>query len=815
MQPAFDGLRVADLSTRLSAAFAGRLFADYGADVVLVEPPEGHALRSEPPFLNDRAGAEGSVLHAYVNWNKRSLRRDAAAISDVIEWADVVITSEPLADLDLTALRSDAVHLSITAHGLEGVLAGARGNNLTASARSAWAHVNAYAEEPPLQLPSRQAGYVGGLAGFVAASAALWRRADAREPERVDVSELEALAVTCQPWGLAAIYEARPYSQGPAGGKRRSEPGPLYQARDGKINFGFGDWHNWPQAMELLNLPDQGARAELIPHGGRYVHDMSAVQAGAARELIGIDRWPLFHALAKLRCIAGCLQSVDELVENEQLNDRGLFVETQVGGRTLRAPGAPGQIEPPIWSQRTPAPRTGEQTDSIVAELAAPPVAAATPRGTGPAGPLDGVRVLAFTQAWSGTLATQLLGLLGAEVVQIEALQRPCIWRTVRPTVPRAIASEERTQHPLNTQGLFNAVNLNKLGVTLNLNTDEGLEIFWRLVPRFDMVVENFRPGVLDRWGITIESLSAVKPDAILASISGYGVTGPYATYPANGATTEPMSGFSSIHGYEGDEGMNSGGLYPDPVSGYTMAGALLAALHRRERVGGPQRLDISMIESVAMVVGDAVAEFDATGCVPRPLGNRDRRHAPHNIYPARDERWLAIAAEHDEDWRTLAGLIGRPELARDARFASAKARKSNEDELDALIAAWSRGQDALEAERRLIGAGLIAARVATYGDLYATPDADFVRSGFVQHVDHPEVGRSWLAGAPWRLSGVVDTALRPSPCLGQHTEQVLADELGIGPDEYAALVAARICGTLDEVAPVRESSRRNIDGSN
>ena len=116
------------------------------------------------------------MLHAYVNWNKRSLRRDAAAISDVIEWADVVITSEPLGDLDLTALRSDAVHLSITAHGLEGALAGARGNNLTASARSAWAHINAHAEEPPLQLPSRQAGYVGGLAGFVAASAALCRQ---------------------------------------------------------------------------------------------------------------------------------------------------------------------------------------------------------------------------------------------------------------------------------------------------------------------------------------------------------------------------------------------------------------------------------------------------------------------------------------------------------------------------------------------------------------------------------------------------------------------------------------------------------------
>lgn len=811
MQTAFAGLRVVDLSDRLSGAYAARLFADYGADVMLVESPGGHPLRAEPPFLDDQSGAERSALHAYANWNKRSLcAANDAEVADAVRWADLVITSQAPAAIDLGALRGDAVHLSVTPHGLEGDLADARGNNLTASARCGWAYINAYQDEPPLQLPSRQAGYVGGLAGFVAAAAALRRRGASAEAELVDVSELEALAITCMPWAVGDIYYARGDSRGPMGGRQRGEPGPLYRARDGQINLGFGDWHNWPQAMALLNLPDQGAREDLIPHGGRYTRDMSAVRAGATRELPAIERWPLFHALARLRCISGCLQSVDELVENEQLAERGFVAQTSIAGRAVRAAGAPGRIEPPIWSAPRPAPRLGEHSEALrreFREASAPPATTAAPRGGGSAGPLDGVRVLAFTQAWSGTLATQLLSLLGADVVQIEALRRPDIWRTVGGRVPPGIQDEQRTQHPLNTQGLFNAVNLNKKGITLDLNSEAGRELFWRLVPRFDVVAENFRPGVLDSWGITLETLSEVNSQVILATISGYGVTGPYAPYPANGATTEPMSGFSSIHGYEGDEGMNSGGLYPDPVSGYTMAGAVLAALHRRERVNGPQRIDLSMIESTAAVCGDAIVELDATGRVPRPLGNRNRRHAPHNIYAAADGEFVAIAAESDADWQAIAGLIGRAELGADPRFGDAAARKANEDALDAIITDWTQERDAGEIERLFTEAGLIAARVASFYQVYDEPEPRFAASGFLQLVDHPEVGPSWLAGGPWRLSGPLDTTLRPSPCLGEHTQEVLAEELGVTAEEYEALVAAGVSGTLDEAAALKRNT--------
>ena len=424
-------------------------------------------------------------------------------------------------------------------------------------------------------------------------------------------------------------------------------------------------------------------------------------------------------------------------------------------------------------------------------------------------GPLDGVRILTFTQAWSGTFATELLAFLGADVVQIEALRRVDIWRLLRPWVPDAIRDDSKTQHPVNLQGVYNAVNLNKRGITLDLGTDEGKDIFWRMMPNFDVICENFRPGVLDGWGITLDALAEKRSDVILASISGYGVTGPFSSYPANGATTEPMSGLSSIHGYEGDPGMNTGGLFPDSISGYSMAAAVIAALARRERVDGPQRIDVAMLEAMGVVVGDAIAEFDATGRMPVPIGNRDRQMAPHNIYPcAGEDEWIAISVGTDSEWQALSQELGLPDLAEDPRFSTVALRKSHERELDEIITAWTSDRESSAVEQRLLAAGVDAARVARPYEQFSEPDSSYLSSGFIQSVDHPEVGESWLPGAPWRLSGPEDRQLRPSPCVGEHSFEVFAQELGMAESEYQSLVERGISGTMDDVAAGKAQAR-------
>lgn len=799
--PAYEGLVVVDLSRRMSGAFAARLFADHGADVIMLEPPEGHPLRHEAPFLNDDSGPERSALHAYVNWNKRSsVIGKPAEAADWIAAADVVITTDGHNDLPIWPLddmRPDAVHLSVTPHGLEGPLADAPGSNLTLNARCGWAYVNALRDESPLTLPSRQFGYMGGLAGFVAGSAALRRRFESNTPERVDVRELEAMTHTVYPWSIGAIYQGTGWSRGATGGRPRGEPGPLWDAADGRINFGFGDWHNWREAMDLFNLPEQGAREDLQARNARYSKDLSAVMAGVARELPNMEKWPLFHKLARLRCISGVMQTIPELVENEQFDARGFIVETELDGNSVRASGDPHPMSPPSWSLKSPAPEFG--SGATTPERAPRQTVHSSPTS---AGPLDGVRVLTFTQAWSGTFATELLAFLGADVVQIEALRRVDIWRLLRPWVPDAIRDDSKTQHPVNLQGVYNAVNLNKRGITLDLSTDEGKDIFWRMMPNFDVICENFRPGVLAGWGITLDALAEKRSDVILASISGYGVTGPFSSYPANGATTEPMSGLSSIHGYEGDPGMNTGGLFPDSISGYSMTAAILAALARRERVNGPQRIDVAMLEAMGVVVGDAIAEFDATGRMPVPIGNHDRQRAPHNIYPcAGDDEWIAISVATESEWRALCQELGLAGLADDPRFSTAALRKSNEGDLDEIITAWTSDQQSNALEQRLLAAGLDAARVSRPYDQFSEPDPTYLSSGFIQSVDHPEVGESWLPGAPWRLSGPEDRQLRPSPCVGEHSFEVFAQELGMTEAEYQSLVKRGISGTMDDVA--------------
>ena len=842
------GLRIADLSTRLSGAFAARLFGDFGADVLLVEPREGHPLRSLPPFAGDTPGAERSVAHAYFHWNKRSaVCADETEVRAAIAGADVVVTTSDAPDPEraetLAALAPDAVHLSITPHGLTDPLTGTPGNNLTMSARVGWASINGVAGEPPLQMPRDQAGVVGGVAGFITACAAL-RRRHAGDAELVDVSELEAFALTVHPWGVAAVYQgagtrqslqpggaraASPRERSPGGGRKRGDPGPLWDLADGQMNFGLADFHNWTEAMDAMNLPELGRRPELIPDIGRHSQPMKDVVVGMAHTLPKIERWPLFHKLAQLRCVIGVVQDMDDITKNEQLKAREFFVTTELDGKRVRAPGAPAKLSPSPWQLAKPAPSLapGALSEGVREGLplageakpqwvnVPPPELAKAPVDAGSLadGPLAGVRVLSFGQAWSGTFGTELLALLGADVVQIASLHRPDAFRRIRNTVPKGVEHPTRLQHAANTQGHYNSVNLHKREITLDLRQDRGREILWQLLPKFDIVADNFRPGVLPSWGITLDKLHRLRPGMIWASISGYGESGPYRDYPANGATTEPMAGLSSLHGYEGEvpmeespdgvprqrgPAMNTGGLFPDPVGGYFLVATIMAALAHRDRTGEAQRVDLSMMESVAAVVGDALIEYDATGRKPGPRGNHHPRIAPHAVYPAADGEWLALAVETEAAWRAFVAHTGEPRLG-GPQFAAEALRKANESELDEIIAGWGQGQDAFTAEHELGQLGLCAARVTPLYEIYSRPDPHFAESGFVSQIDHPEAGPTWLPGRPWRFSAAPSTPIRGAPCVGEHSREVLADELGIDDSTYEELVAAGITGTLDE----------------
>ncbi len=798
MSGALSDIRVIDLSSDLAGAWAARLFGDQGADVILAEPPEGHCLRHEPPFATTSDGSKESALHAYANWNKRSvIIEDGVQLTSLVSNADVLITNQlaPFSGktkIAIDALPTTGIHLSITPHGLTGPWASYPGNNLTLTSRVGWAAMNRRVDEPPLQLPLRQTGYIAGVAGFVSGVAAVIRRHQTGEGETVDLSQLEALSLTCYPWALMGNYIGGDRVRyGVTGARTKGKPGPLWQTSDGYINFGFGEWKRWTEALSYLGLDDFANDEVLIPVLGRQQKDLRPISTGLADSVISRNKWDIFNKLAELHCISGVVQNAHELLHCEQMKARSFYIQTNIGGQSRSTAGAPAKLSETPYQHYRSAPDIGEHNTDCdrIAQ------AVASRNGDKGAQPLAGIRVLTFTQAWSGTFATELLALLGADVVQIEARKRPDVWRGAGSPVPPAIRDENKEQSPLNTNGMYNSVNLNKRAITLDMGSEEGLAMFWEMLPHFDVVAENFSPHVMSKWGITLDTLREKKPDIIFASLSGYGRQGPWSEYPANGATTEPMSGFASVHGYEDDEAANTAGLIPDPITGYYFASSILSAIHHRNKTGQGQRIDEAMMEAVAVQMGDGMLHCDATGEVPRPRGNRHPRHAPHNVFQDSDGEWLAIAVDSDDAWLRLCETLNMDNEQSDDQLRSSEGRKAAESRIDDRLSALVAQSTASELEARLCRAGVAAAAVQPFEPVYADPSDHVLERGFMVQLTHVECGQHYYATAPWIMQGLGRPSVRVSPCFGAHSQEVFAEELGLSAADYERLEAEGITG--------------------
>lgn len=805
MVGALDDLVVVDLSSRFSGAFASRLFGDYGAEVLLIEPSSGHPLRGEPPFLDDVPGEDRSFVHAFANWNKNSLCSvNNDSLVRIISQCDVLVTTTTESksiDWYQRHLSPNAIHLAITAHGLRSPLRNAPGNNLTISARCGWASINGFGSEPPLSMPRNQCGIVGGVTGFIASTAALRRRNATRTAELVDVSELDAFALTVSPWGVAGAYNGHQPRIGENRARSRGSPGPLWDLADGRMNFGLADFKNWTQAMKSVGLPEIGARKNLIPDIGRHSQDLRDVVHGLTNTLPHLERWTVFHQLTQLRCVVGVVQDMDDLVGNEQVVAREFIGQTEMAGRLICTSGAPARSSPSTWRFQHPAPRLRSKVVSNLnsKSIKSHPFSPLS-REDMERGPLASIRVLSFGQAWSGTFATELLAFLGADVVQVASHYHPDAFRRISNVVPPMVSDALRIQHPRNTQGHYNSVNLHKREITLDVRSDKGREILWQLIPKYDVIVDNFRPGVLPSWGVTLAKLNRLRRGVIWASISGYGESGPYRDYPANGATTEPMSGFSSIFGYEGESGMNTGGLYPDPVSGYFLVAGVMAALAHRDKTGLPQRVDLSMMEAVSATLGDYLMEYSTTGISPKPIGNRHQRHVPHGVYPTSDQYWIALAIESDSMWKSFLGIIQDTAL-QNQKYTTEMGRRAAEDDINERICAWTGERNADDVEAQLIQRGICAARVVPLLELYKKPPQHFIDSGFISKIDHPEAGPTWLPGRPWNFSGAKQVPIQPAPCVGEHSREVFSEELGIEGTTYQDWVKEGLTGTAHEVS--------------
>jgi crotonobetainyl-CoA:carnitine CoA-transferase CaiB-like acyl-CoA transferase len=401
--------------------------------------------------------------------------------------------------------------------------------------------------------------------------------------------------------------------------------------------------------------------------------------------------------------------------------------------------------------------------------------------------PLEGIRIVDFTAYWAGPLPTAIMADLGAEVIKVESIQRPDMFRIV------AIPGDPAEVYELSPP--FNATNRNKLGLTLDLARPDGVRLFKELVKRSEAVVQNYSPRVMPQLGLSYESLRQVNPAIVMTSVSGFGQEGPWRDYVSFAAIGEALSGISGLSGYTGEGALIHGVGVSDPFAGYLAAFATLAAVHHARATGEGRHVDVSQLEASMQYIADALIEFEFTGRPRERATSDDSAMAPHGAFPARGEdAWVALSVATEEQWRALLAAMNNPQWASDARFATPLLRRPNREALHERVAEWTVRFDRHELARDLQSRGIPAAPVLAPSDL--VKDRGLESAGFFQYVEHKTAGRHPYPSFPARIDGEHPPIRRVGPMLGEDNRYVLSKILGLSDAEISRLEAAKIIGT-------------------
>jgi crotonobetainyl-CoA:carnitine CoA-transferase CaiB-like acyl-CoA transferase len=814
------GMRVIDLSADVAGAFASKLLAQYGADVIAVEPPEGHPTRWLAPRLGDDAeDPELGLLFAYLGAGKRSVVLDLAVAEEcerlraLIAGADAVIESyapgalaERGIDLDAIAEEQPALVItSITPYGQTGPKADWRATALTAFAAGGQMSICGDADKPPLKTAGHQAYYQGGLHGFSATATALAAAARSGVGDRIDLSLQEVQATTLEGQGPGALTRG---SEAMRSGNTARAAWGIHPTADGWIGLASMPRQSY-SVYDCIGHPELKEDPTLASAWGIEANELLQVLVPEWTSTRSSEE--IFEESAKFRAPFSMIPTPRQLLDWQGLQDVDFWrhVEHPALG-THALPGGPIEFaavgREHDRGRAAPAPLLGEHTDEVLSDLPEP---AASPSGSVPSdlpAPLDGVRVVDVTQVWAGPYATRFLADMGAEVIKVEG---PTFADPIR-TMGGATAPPE-----INLSAYFNEYNRNKLGVSLDLKEPAGLDALKRLIAASDVFIENWSSGVADRLGLGYRDVRALNPGIIYVSMPGFGHRGADAARVGFGPTIEQMGGLVALQGYEGGPPHRSGISYGDPIAGTTAAGAVAIGVAHRERTGEGCYAMVPQRDVIVSLIGEYLVAESLGQTLPTRIGNRDLEYAPHNVYRTRDEgprpvimpsgevmaelyeRWVAIAIDSDETWTALRGVVDDKRLD-DPRYLDAAGRREHAEEIDAVLADWARDREAETSAAELQAAGVAAAAVLT--PLLATTDEHLEARGMYLTYDHADAGRQRATAPAWRMQRRPVTSLRAAPRFGEHSAQVLRDVAGYDDAAIEEMAGFRV--TTQDLTP-------------
>lgn len=781
------GIRVLEHAA-WDGAFAGRLLADGGADVVRVVAVSGDPLDREPPFFGD---TRTSIQATWYNAGKRIVRLDLgsstgrAEFLELVAGCDILLEdwtpgSAPVASAELVAANPRLVRVSATPFGQDGPWAAFRSNDLIQNALGGPASVTGTRDTPPLNGFGNQTHHTSGLYAAICALAAYRVARETGQPQHVDLSAHEAV-VSCTEQVLMQWFF-------PTGGTWKSRIAP----RQGSLHW-TGAYAVYPdrkgqgfQVTAALNfdtvvlpwLAEEGAADDLTdkekyPDLIALVKDFPHVMDVLRRWIATKDGERLFYEAQRRHQPWAMVCDVAATLDSPQIAARGWLTPRDVPGfgqipfpgRLFRTsadgppPGPPrtASVRDVRWEARHGRPAEGARIDASQ--------------------PLSGIRVLDFTHVLAGPFGTRVLGDLGAEVIKVGTAARS--------------GGANNPGHPY-----YVCWNRNKRSININMSKEQGRHVARQLARHCDVIIENFSAGVLARWGLDRASLAADNPRLSVIAMNGMGTSGPWRDFVTFAPTIHALVGLTYLTNPPGQQLIGYGFSLTDHLSGLAGALATIEAVEHAQRTGQGLDIDLAQYELGLGIMAPALLHYLASGENPEPAGNWHpwNAWAPHGIYPCEgDDAWVAIAVRGDEEWRALCDIMGQAALADDDRFATHEGRVQRRVAVDVIISNWTRHHDPYTVMDACQRRGIAAGAVQNARDL-TQRDAQLLARQFFGTAKSERWGEYGVDRFPARFNGQRPAVYEGVHELGADTFDILQGILGLDDAEIAALVA---CGAL------------------
>lgn len=768
---ALQGIRVIELANDVSAAYCAKQFAQWGADVVCAEPSGGTPLRTRHPAVGDSRGDLHSMAWTWLATNKRLIPLDG--LSSLIDHADVLVTDSTAIDFEEAGMsfsdlrdRNPGLIIVMLSHfGSDGPYADFQGSELVVEALSGYLCLNGESDKSPLQSPGHITGYTIGVNSFVGALAALIKRQRTGQGDLVEICGMETLAMMVP--SLKVQYSGKDTVRegGTVAGVR------MFPSSDGFVCFIPIIERMKGIIGDVLEIPEDDWPRDQFE--GSYADRVQKAVSFLPQYTLKKSTEEIFQAFEERGIVCGKVTSPSQLLMDPQLKARNFFHQfdhPKLG--PLAMAGAAASLsglqitEPAHAVPVAPAEISWARDGTAEAHI--------SPDHTRP---LEGLQLLDLTQAWIGPFAAMLLADLGAQTLKLESHKRPDVWRQTSPN-PEALTNIDAAL--VNSSDNYNSVNRNKKNLCLDLKSDEGKELFHRLVAESDVVMENYTPKVMDNFGLGYDTLKSIRPDIVMTSFCGFGKTGPLAEFKTNGSAIETLAGWDYFHRYPGGDPVEMGFYQADPISGFHMAALTLLAVFHRNETGEGQAIDGSMLEASTSYIGDLILAAQVEGDDVQ-TGNINADAILNGVFPcAGEDCWISITLKDDSAWQALSGIDGAP---------------VNLETIEADMAAWTASQDANDLMEALQAAGIAAGVVR--GVEEGLTDPHLTARDWFNTMQHADLGTHKYNGFPWRFESTELKAHLPPPRLGEHSEELLRDRLGLSPDAIADLKEKDVTGSV------------------